>query len=110
MVSMLENMNGALLKSLVALAPICLLFVWALALFLRRKTIWSFLPLFGTGCLVMVVLVHICEAEHWFAFMQWGAPHSVGHYLDFTCAILGLSVFPLGVVSTMISARKGRRA
>jgi hypothetical protein len=105
---MLANMNVTLRKSLIALVPTCLLFVWAITSYVRCKTIWTFLRVFGAGCLLMVVFLHLCEAEHWFAFMQWGRPHSVGHYLDFVCAILGLTVFPLGIISTPVTTR-GRR-
>jgi hypothetical protein len=28
--------------------------------------------------------------------MHWGREHSVGHYLDLTSAVLGLTLFPLG--------------
>lgn len=106
---MLATMNATLRNSLLALVPISLLFLWALSSFLRRKTVWSFLQVFGAGCLVTVVLVHLCEGEHWFAFMQWGQPHSVGHYLDFVCAVLGLTVFPLGVISTLVTTRRPER-
>lgn len=42
--------------------------------------------------------------------MQWGPPHSVGHYLDFVCAILGLTVFPLGVIATSVTTRRNKTA
>ena len=107
---MLENMNATLVKSSLALVPIGLLFAWALTSYVRRKTIWTFLRTFGAGCLAMVVFVHLCEAEHWFAFMQWGQPHSGGHYLDFVCGIFGLTVFPLGVIGTLVTTRRHRTA
>jgi hypothetical protein len=28
--------------------------------------------------------------------MHWGDTHSVGHYLDFASAVLGLTLFPIG--------------
>ena len=28
--------------------------------------------------------------------MDWGQEHSIGHYLDFWSAVLGLSLFPIG--------------
>jgi hypothetical protein len=50
----------------------------------------------GAGCLVVVVLTHFSEALHLFPWMHWGDAHSVGHYLDFGSAVLGLVLFPLG--------------
>ena len=44
----------------------------------------------------MVVLTHVSEALQLFPWMHWGGEHSVGHYLDFTSAVLGLTLFPLG--------------
>ena len=67
-----------------------------IALFLQGKTICSFLQLFGAGCLVVVVLTHISEALQLFPWMEWGSPHSAGHYLDFWSAVLGLTLFPIG--------------
>ncbi len=107
---MLADMNATLRKSLIALVPTCMLFAWALSSFWKRMMVGTFLRLFGAGCLVIVILAHLCEAEHWFVFMQWGQPYSIGHYLDFICAILGLTVFPLGVISTIVSTRRRRIA
>ncbi len=50
------------------------------------------------ACLVVVVLTHVCEALHFFPWMRWGEPDSVGHYLDLSSAILGLTLTPVGYV------------
>jgi hypothetical protein len=89
-------MNVTLLKALVALVPAGILFVGSVLLFLRERTLGSCLQLLGAGCLVMVVLAHLCEALHLVPWMQWGSTHSVGHYLDLWCAVLGLTLFPIG--------------
>ncbi len=81
-------MNAPLSKALVALVPAGILFVGSVLLFLRERTLGSFLQLLGAGCLVMVVLTHLCEALHLFPWMQWGSVHSVGHYLDLGSAVL----------------------
>ena len=65
-------MNITLLKALVALVPAGLLCSGSVVLFLRGKTVSSFLQLLGAGCLVVVVLTHIFEALHLFPWMQWG--------------------------------------
>ena len=89
-------MNVTLLKALVALVPACMLFSGSAVLFFRGKTVSSFLQLFGAACLVVVVLTHVSEALRLFPWMHWGLQHSVGHYLDFWSAVLGLTLFPLG--------------
>jgi len=89
-------MNVTLLKPLVALVPACMLFSGSVVLFVRRKTVCSLLQLLGAGCLVVVVLTHVCEAFQLFPWMHWGLKHSVGHYLDFWSCVLGLTLFPLG--------------
>ena len=89
-------MNITLLKALVALVPASMLFSGSVVTFLKGKSASSFLQLLGAACLVVIVLTHICEALHLFPWMRWGDEHSVGHYLDFWSAILGLTLFPLG--------------
>ena len=89
-------MNPALLRSLIAALPACLLFSGAIIWFSRRRTIPAFLQVTGAGSLLVVVLVHIFEALQLFFQMQWGLAHSAGHYLDLSSAILGLTLFPFG--------------
>jgi hypothetical protein len=100
-------MNVTLLKALVALVPAGILFVGSvlLLLFLRGRTLGSCLQLLGAGCLVMVVLAHICEALHLFPWMHWGLEHSVGHYLDLWSAVLGLTLFPIGYLLHALTKR-----
>jgi hypothetical protein len=89
-------MNVTLLKPLVALVPACIVFFGSVMLFIRKKSVCSLLQPVGAGCLVVVVLAHICEALYLFPWMHWGSEHSVGHYLDLWSAVLGLTLFPLG--------------
>ena len=85
-----------LMRALAASVPAGMLFAGALALFLRGKVLSSILQLLGAGCLVVVVLAHICEALYLFPSMEWGLERSAGHYLDLGSAVLGLTSFPLG--------------
>jgi len=89
-------MNVTLLKALVALILVGALFFWSAVSFYKGKTRWLFLQLIGGGFLVIVALIHICEALQLFSWMGWGQPDSIGHYLDLASAILGLTLFPLG--------------
>ena len=89
-------MNVTLLKALVALAPVCMLLSGSVVQFWKRKTVWSLLQFLGTGCLMVVVLTHVSEALHWFPWMHWGLENSVGHYLNVSSAVLGLTLFPVG--------------
>ncbi len=70
-----------------------------------NMTIGRLLLLFGLTCLVMVVLMHVAEAFHIFPMMGWGQPNSVGHYLDFTSAILGCILVPLGLLAVVLNRR-----
>jgi len=98
-------MNATLAKALVALLPASVLCVGSVLLFLRERTLGSFLQLLGAGCLVMVVLTHLCEALHLFPWMHWGSEHSVGHYLDLWSAALGLTLFPIGYLLHALTKR-----
>lgn len=102
-------MNATFLKALVALVPVFLLVSWSLVSFLREKGLGSLLQVLGAMCLAMVVLVHLCEALHLFAFMHWGEPHSVGHYLDFSSALLGITLLPVGVLLHVLANRHVHR-
>ena len=97
-------MNATLSKALVALVPAGILFVGSVLLFLRERTLGSFLQPLGAGCLVMVILTHVFEALH-LPWMQWGSNHSVGHYLDLGSAVLGLTLFPIGYLLHALTKR-----
>jgi hypothetical protein len=99
-------MNVTLSKALVALLPVCMLFSGSVVLIVRRKTVFSFLQLLGAGCLVVVVLTHVSEGLHLFPWMHWGLEHSVGHYLDFSGAVLGLTLFPVGYLLDALAKRQ----
>ena len=92
----ITSMNVTLVTALLALAPMCALFFGSAVMFFREKRVSSLLQLVGAGCLAVVVLAHICEALHLVPWMHWGDEHSLGHYVDFGSAILGLTLFPLG--------------
>ncbi len=59
----------------------------------RLAATGRYLMLLGAGCLIIVVLTHVCETFHLFPLMGWGLKHSPGHYLDLSAAILGLASF-----------------
>jgi len=90
------NLDSPITRTLVASVPVGLLLAGSVTLFLRRKALSSFLQLLGAGCLVIVVLAHICEALYLLPSMGWGLDRSLGHYLDVGSIVLGLTSFPLG--------------
>jgi len=98
--------NVRLAKALVALVPAGMLFSGSVVLFFRGKTTCSFLQLLGAGCLVVVVLTHLAEELHVFPWMHWGLEHSVGHYLDFWSAVLGVTLFPIGYLLHTLTKRR----
>src|SRR5438876_8936467 len=99
-------MTPALLKRLVALAPASMLFSGSVVLFFRGKTVCSLLQLLGAGCLVVVVLTHVCEALHLFPWMHWGLEQGVGHYLDFWSVVVRLTLFPVGYLFHSLTKRQ----
>ena len=68
-------MSATLAKSLIAFLPAGMLLFGSAVLFLRERTVESLLQLIGAGCLLMVILTHLCEGLHLFAWMQWGSEH-----------------------------------
>lgn len=61
--------------------------VWQLS---KQRIAWRFVQLIGTAFLGVVVLTHVAERFSLFPMMGWGRPNTVGHYLDFTSAAVGL--------------------
>lgn len=98
-------MNVTLLKAVIAFLPTGMLFSGSAVLFYRGKSGFSFLQLLGAACLVVVVLNHVAEALHLFPWMYWGREHSVGHYLDLSSAILGITLFPVGYLLHALAMR-----
>jgi hypothetical protein len=86
--------------------PASVLLAGSVLLFLREKTLWSSLQLFGAGFLTVVVLTHVAEKLRLFPSMHWGLPHSVGHYVDLWSAALGLTLFPIGYFLDALTARR----
>src|SRR6266542_901058 len=97
---------ATLVRALLVLVPVGLLFAWSAVSLARAKSVWGVVQLAGAGCLVVVVLTHVCEALGVFPVMQWGSPTSVGHYLDLSSALLGLTLLPAGYLGTKM--RGGR--
>jgi len=89
-------MNAISLKALLGLVPASLLLAGSLILLLKRRTTGSVLQLLGAGCLLLVILAHLCEGLHLFPAMGWGLEHSAGHYLDLCSAVLSLLLFLFG--------------
>jgi hypothetical protein len=50
----------------------------------------------GAAGLTISVLTHVCEGLQLFPSMGWGLTGSVGHYLDLSSAVLGVTLFPVG--------------
>lgn len=50
----------------------------------------------GAFGLVVVVIAHLCEGLRVFPRIGWGQPHSLGHYLDLSGALVGLALLPAG--------------
>ena len=101
-------MNFTLLKALAVLVPVSVLCIGSAAAFAKEKTFRSAIQLAGAGCLMLVVLVHVCEALRLFQWMRWGDPHSLGHYVDLVSVILGLTLLSVGYgLRVLIARRKG---
>jgi hypothetical protein len=93
------------LKALIALVRATMLFSGSVILFCDKKTIPTLLQLLGAACLLVVVLTHGFEAFHMFPRMNWGRDKSIGHYLDFWSAVIGLSLFPAGYLLNSLTKR-----
>jgi len=91
-------MNPTLLKAAIAFLPVSAWLAYSVVIFLRGKSLPTGLQLLGAGCLLLVVLTHVAEALRLFPTMRFGEAHSLGHYVDFSSAVLGLTLTPIGYV------------
>lgn len=89
-------MSGDLVKPLIAFVPVFALLAWSAVSFVQARSHWRLVQLAGAFCLMVVVFAHVCEALAILPSMQWGSPTSVGHYVDLSSTVLGLTLFPLG--------------
>lgn len=84
------------MRAIVAAVPALGLALWSTAVFVRARTFGSLMQLIGAGCVAVVVLTHICEAFRLLSWMHWGEPQSVGHYVDLSSALVGVTLLPAG--------------
>jgi len=99
-------MNPTLLRAVLALVPALALLAVFLIRFTRTTSTGALLQLLGASFLVVVVLAHVCEGLGLLPWMQWGRPHSIGHYVDLASAVIGVTLVPLGYV---LARKRGRR-
>lgn len=81
------------LLAVVVVSPIV---AWSAVRVWRNPRVHTYMQATGAFGLLVVIAAHICEALRFFPQMGWGQPHSVGHYLDLSGAILGVMLVPLG--------------
>ena len=102
-------MNATLLKAVVLFLIVCAVCIWSFISFFRHREATSLVQLLGAGLLMITVLTHIFEALQLFPGMQWGQPNSVGHYLDFSSAVLGGILFCLALLVRAVNTyRQGK--
>ena len=77
-------MNAALFRAL-ALLPASLLLSGSIIMFFRGKTQVLFMQLVGAGCMVVVVITHMCEALHLVRGTFWrrAPPPGLGVVFEF---------------------------
>lgn len=77
--------------------------------FVRHKDLPTSLQLFGAALLLVMVFTHVAERFDLLAVMSWGRPDSMGHYLDLTSAIGGLTLLSSGTAIKLVRSRLARR-
>jgi hypothetical protein len=98
-------MPMTLLIALIILVPVSVLLAVSAGSLLRERSVPSSLQFVGAVCLLVVIVVHMCEALHLFPSMHWGEEHSIGHYLDLVSAVLGITLLPTGYVLRVLHKR-----
>ena len=70
-------------------------------------SVGEYLTLLGAGCVIVVILTHVCERFHLLPWMGWGLEHSAGHYLDLYAAVLAIGSLPAGLLLWATAKRRG---
>jgi len=96
---------GTLAKGVGVLAASLALLARSAVLF-RRRTRGSMMLLVAGGCMVVVALAHVCEALQILPSMGWGQPRSIGHYVDFGAAMLGIAFLLPGLLLNALGRRR----
>ena len=92
-------------RSIVALA-LSLAFVGGIAFQYRtRRSAPVGLLLVAALCFVGVATMHVFEAFGIFSAVGWGQPNSVGHYLDLSAAMLGVTLLVTAMLLFWIRRR-----
>lgn len=101
-------MNPTLLKTLLGTVPAFTLFLASSIMLVKETRAWSVLQFVGTVGMMMVLFTHLCEALQLFPWMQWGQGTSIGHYLDLSSAVLGVTFFPLGYLLHALAIKRAQ--
>ena len=83
-------MSFTALKAMVAAVPALLVFAGSAVLFSKTRAAPALLQLLGAGCLLVVVLAHICEMLDLIPWMRWGLPIVSGTILISQAPLLAL--------------------
>ena len=73
--------------------------------FVRERSVPASVQLLGAAFLITVVFAHVAEAFNLMPSMEWGLPHSLGHYIDLASAICGLLLLSTGCLLRRIRKR-----
>ena len=73
-------------------ASACAALTASVVVLARERTVGALLQLLGAGFLIVMVLTHVAETFQLAPWMGWGLANSVGHWIDLTSAIAGLTL------------------
>ncbi len=103
--SAVSETTDVLWRALVLGVPTVVLLTFSILRVAVTRSLSGVLQVPGTGCLLITVLTHVAEGWHLLPSMGWGAPHSVGHYVDLTSAVLGLTLLVGAVLLTVLGKK-----
>lgn len=98
-------MRVSVSKSVLAFALTATLLAGAALRFRHRRSAAAGLLVLATVCFLVVALTHVFESLAIMPAAGWGQPHSVGHYLDLTAALLGIAATVGAVLATLLRRR-----
>ena len=88
-------------KSILAFAAALAIWTAAVVHWRRRRSLAAVLFIAAATCFAVVAVAHVFESFSVFRVVGWGEPHSIGHYVDLSAAVLCVGLTLAGIVVTV---------
>jgi hypothetical protein len=101
-------MNTILSRAVIFGVVVAILLARSIVRVKQARTQSAVFQLVGACLLAVVVLAHVAEGLPLLPGLEWGQPHSVGHYMDFLSFVAGIGFLIASVICWLITKARQR--